>query len=392
MSLKASSRGGISPFIVMDVLRSANERAAGGKEVFHLEVGQPGTGAPAPVVEAVRHAVGKGRLGYTDALGIPTLRRRIARHYGERYGVEVDPARVAVTTGSSGGFLLAFLSAFDVGDRVGVPTPGYPAYRNILRALGVEAVEIRTRLEDGFRMTPALLAGAQGRLDGLILASPANPTGTVASRGDLAALAEYCADAGIRLVSDEIYHGIVYGRPASSALEFTSDAIVINSFSKYYSMTGWRLGWMVLPRNLLRPVECLAQNFFISPPTISQVAAVEAFEATGELDGHVARYARNRARVLEALPGMGIGRWGPAEGAFYVYADVSPFTGDSSAFCRRMLRESGVAATPGIDFDPGQGGGFLRLCFAGAEEEVAAAMAAMGAWLKEPPRPEDGAR
>jgi aspartate/methionine/tyrosine aminotransferase len=382
MALKTASRGRIPPFIVMDVLRVANERQAAGGAVFHLEVGQPGTGAPHTVVEAVRKAVGRGRLGYTDAMGIPPLRRRIAAHYREKSGLEVDASRVAVTTGSSGAFLLAFLSAFDPGDRVGVATPGYPAYRNILRALGVEVVEVRTPLEGGFRMTPGLLDPVDEPLDGLVLASPANPTGTVLNREELADLVGYCAQSGIRLVSDEIYHGITYGPPAPSALELTSDAIVINSFSKYYSMTGWRLGWMVLPQELVRPVECLAQNLFISPPTLSQVAAVRSFDATEELDGHVARYARNRTRILEALPGMGIERWGPAEGAFYVYADVRPFTQDSEAFCRRMLEESGVATTPGTDFDPRDGGGYLRISFAGAEEEVAGAVEAMGWWLK----------
>ncbi len=381
MSLKTATRGNIPSFIVMDVLRDANERQAGGGAVFHLEVGQPGTGAPAPVVEAVRGAVGRGRLGYTDALGIPTLRRRISRHYGEAYGVEVDPGRIAVTTGSSGAFLLAFLSAFDAGDRVGVATPGYPAYRNILRALGVEAVQVRTPLEGGFRMTPELLRSVDGPLAGLVLASPANPTGTVLTRQELADLVEACAERGIRLVSDEIYHGITYEEGAASALELTDEAIVINSFSKFYSMTGWRLGWMVLPEELVRPVECIAQNLFISPPTLSQVAAVHAFEATEELEGHVARYRRNRDRILRALPGMGIRRWGPAEGAFYVYADLTDFTDDSETFCRRMLRESGVATTPGTDFDPEEGRGFLRISFAGGEEDVGKALEAMGAWL-----------
>jgi aspartate/methionine/tyrosine aminotransferase len=381
MPLKIAERGGVPPFIVMDVLRAANQRQALGGAVFHLEVGQPGTGAPVRVVEAVRQALGKGRLGYTDALGLPALRRRIARHCAERYEVEVDPDRVAVTTGSSGAFLLAFLSAFDAGDRVGVATPGYPAYRNILRALGVEVVEIRTPGEGGFRMSPELLDAETGPLDGLVLASPANPTGTVLGREDLQALVRRCAEEGIRLVSDEIYHGITYGAPATSALELTSDAVVINSFSKYYSMTGWRLGWMVLPQDLVRPVECLAQNLFISPPTLSQVGALEAFDAGPELDAHVARYARNRDRILEALPDMGIHRWGPAEGAFYLYVDVRHLTRDSEAFCRRMLAESGVATTPGTDFDPREGGGYLRLSYAGREEEVTRAMAALGRWL-----------
>lgn len=381
MGLKTANRGNIPPFIVMDVLRTANERQAEGGAVFHLEVGQPGTGAPAPVVEAVRTAVGRGRLGYTDALGIPTLRHRIARHYLETYGVEVEPGRVAVTTGSSGAFLLAFLSAFDAGDRVGVATPGYPAYRNILKALGVEVVQVRTPPEGGFRMTPELLRSVSKPLDGLVLASPANPTGTVLTREGMTALVESCSDMGIRLVSDEIYHGITYGGRATSALELTDRAVVINSFSKYYSMTGWRLGWMVLPEDLVRPVECIAQNLFISPPTLSQVAALHAFDATEELEGHVARYRRNRDRILEALPDMGIRRWGPAEGAFYVYADLTDFTADSESFCRRMLMESGVATTPGTDFDPDEGGGFLRISFAGEEDGIPRALEAMSGWL-----------
>lgn len=381
MPLKTSSRGGIPPFIVMDVLRAANERQAAGGRVYHLEVGQPGTGAPSIVVETIRNAVGRGRMGYTDAMGIPPLRRRIARHYQDIYGIDLDPARVAVTTGSSGAFLLGFLSAFDVGDRVAVASPGYPAYRNILSALGVEVVEILTSQEEGFRLTPELLEEAPGALDGLVLASPANPTGTVLAREEVAALARYCSDAGIRLISDEIYHGITYGRTAHSALELTQDAVVINSFSKYYSMTGWRLGWMVLPNEMVRPVECLAQNFFISPPTLSQVAAVQVFEAYDELDAHVARYARNRRRILDTLPRVGIRGWGPADGAFYVYADVRSLTEDSEAFCRRMLAECGVATTPGTDFDPGRGNGYLRISFAGSEDEVGGAMDALEGWL-----------
>ncbi len=381
MPLKTSRRGAIPPFIVMDVLRAANERQAAGQGVYHLEVGQPGTGAPSVVVEEIRNAVGRGRMGYTDAMGVPPLRKRIARHYLDTYGVHVDPERVAVTTGSSGAFLLAFLSAFDVGDRVAVATPGYPAYRNILTALGVEVVEVLTFQEDGFRLTPELLKDAPGPLDGLVLASPANPTGTVVTRNELAALATYCSHAGIRLISDEIYHGITYGQNAHSALELTGEALVINSFSKYYSMTGWRLGWIVLPPELVRPVECLAQNFFISPPTLSQVAAVRVFEATDELNAHVARYARNRSRILETLPRVGILGWGPADGAFYILADVRNLTDDSEAFCRRMLAESGVAATPGTDFDPGRGSGYLRISFAGSEEEVGGAMEALEAWL-----------
>ncbi len=273
MALKIAKRGGIPPFIVMDVLRAANARAAAGEEVLHLEVGQPATPAPAGVRAAAKAALDDTRLGYTDALGLPALRARIARHYREAYGVAVEPARIVVTTGSSGAFLLSFLAAFDPGDRVALAAPGYPAYRNILAALGVEPVLLICDAEHRFQPTPELLDRVEGRLDGLIVASPSNPTGTMLRRAELAPLADYCAARALRLISDEIYHGITYCEPAVSALELSGEAIVINSFSKYYSMTGWRLGWMVLPEALLRPIECLAQNLFISPPTLSRAFA-----------------------------------------------------------------------------------------------------------------------
>ncbi|MDH3473854.1 MAG: pyridoxal phosphate-dependent aminotransferase [Rhodospirillales bacterium] len=383
MVLKVAARGAISPFIVMDVLRAANERAASGADVLHLEVGQPGTPAPAPVIEAARRALDSDLLGYTDALGIPALRQGIAAHYRAQYGVELDPARVVVTTGSSGGFLLSFLAAFDPGDRVALAAPGYPAYRNILSALGVEPVALEAEAEHRFQPTPELLEAAGGRLDGLIVASPSNPTGTMLDRAALSALIDYCAARGIRLISDEIYHGIGYGRPAVSALELSGDAVVINSFSKYYSMTGWRLGWMVVPEQLLRPVECLCQNLFISAPTLSQLAGVAALDCRAELDGYVASYGRNRDLLLRELPAAGFERLAPADGAFYLYADVSELTNDSEAFCRRMLAETGVATTPGIDFDPARGHRFLRFSFAGAESTMAAASARLKAWLKD---------
>ena len=301
MTQRIARRANIPPFIVMDVLRAANERAATGADVLHLEVGQPSTGAPGRVVEAARAALGRDVLGYTDALGIPPLRQAIVRHYRERYGVDVDPRRIVVTTGSSGAFILSFLAAFDQGARVAVTAPGYPAYRNILSALGIEVVEIEVGPATRFQPTPVLLDKA-GKLDGLIVASPANPTGTMLSSADLKALADHCARRDIRLVSDEIYHGITYGDPATTALALTDRAVVINSFSKYFSMTGWRLGWMVLPEELIRPVECLAQNLFISPPSLSQVAAVEVFGCRDELEANVRRYTANRAVLLDALP------------------------------------------------------------------------------------------
>lgn len=381
MALKIARRGLVPPFIVMDVLRAANEREAAGEEVLHLEVGQPGTPAPGPVRAAAKRALDEARLGYTDALGLPSLRARIARSYAELYGVEVDPRRVVVTTGSSGGFLLGFLSSFEPGDRVALAAPGYPAYRNILSSLGIEPVLLPCDLEHRFQPTVALLDRVASPLDGLILASPSNPTGTMLDRDAMAVLVDYCAARGVRLVSDEIYHGIAYEQPAASALELTDAAIVINSFSKYYSMTGWRLGWMVLPEELLRPVECLAQNLFISPPTLSQIAGEAAFDCRDELDGYVAAYARNRALLLEALPKAGFDRLAPADGAFYLYADVGRLTNDSEDFCRRMLAETGVAITPGIDFDPERGHRFVRFSFAGREPEMAEAAARLEAWL-----------
>jgi aspartate/methionine/tyrosine aminotransferase len=380
--LKVSRRGVVPPFIVMEVMRAANARQAAGGDVLHLEVGQPSTSAPAGVIAAAKAALSSDVIGYTEALGIPPLRQRIARHYREIYDVAVDPGRVVVTAGSSGAFLLAFLAAFDVGDRVALAAPGYPAYRNILSALGVEPVSLPAGSATRFQPTPELLDQVAGPLHGLIVASPANPTGTMLDRPEMARLAAYCDRRGIRLVSDEIYHGIAYGRVATTALAVTGGAVIINSFSKYFSMTGWRLGWMVLPEDLLRPVECLAQNLFISPPTLSQHAAFAAFDCRAELDGNVARYARNRAVLLEELPKAGLGDLAPADGAFYIYADVARFTNDSEAFCKRMLAETGVAATPGIDFDAERGHTSLRFSFAGATADMVEAARRIKAWLK----------
>lgn len=382
MSLKVAKRGIVPPFIVMDVLRSANERQAAGGDVLHLEVGQPGSGAPAGVLEAVAAAFPGDRMGYTDALGLPGLRGRIARHYADAYGIEVDPGRVVVCTGSSGAFVLAFLSAFEAGDRVALAAPGYPAYRNILSALGVTAVNVPVGPETNFQPTPEVLdRSVRGRLDGLIVASPSNPTGTMVRREELKALVEYCADRDTRLISDEIYHGITYEEPAETALAFTDDAIVVNSFSKYYSMTGWRIGWMVVPEALVRPIECLGQNLFISAPTVSQVAGIAAFDCGEELDGHVARYARNRALLLSELPKAGFGQMASADGAFYLYADIAHMTNDSTDFCARMLADTGVAATPGIDFDPDRGNRFLRFSFSGTTEDMAEAARRLIEWL-----------
>jgi aspartate/methionine/tyrosine aminotransferase len=382
MTLKLARRGQIAPFIVMDVLRAANERAAGGADVLHLEIGQPSTPAPKGVLAAARRALDSDPLGYTDALGLPRLREAISRHYMVTYGAAVDPGRVVVTTGSSAGFILAFLAAFEPGDRVALAAPGYPAYRNILTALDLVPVELPTGPEQRFQPTIELLARHGDGLAGLIVASPANPTGTMLAPDELAALARYCSAAGIRLVSDEIYHGITYGMPQATALSSNDDTIIVNSFSKYFSMTGWRIGWMVLPPQMLRSVECLAQNLFVAPPSLSQHAALAAFDCGEELAANVARYAANRALLLDELPKAGVERIAPADGAFYLYADIAHLTNDSRDFCARMLREIGVAATPGIDFDPARGHGTLRLCFAGGTDAIAEAARRIRGWRR----------
>jgi len=382
VTLKLSRRGQVPPFIVMDVMRAAAEREATGADVLHLEVGQPSTGAPRKVLEAAEAALKSGEaLGYTLALGIPELRDAIARHYRDFYGVSVPAERIVVTTGSSGAFLLGFLAAFDAGERVAMASPAYPAYKNILRALDIEAVEIPAGEPERWQAVPDLVRRA-GKVDGLIIASPANPTGTMLRPEELAEITRHCAAEGIRLVSDEIYHGLTYGPEAATALQYGEEAIVINSFSKYFSMTGWRLGWMVVPQGLLRVVECLAQNLFISPPTLSQRAAIAAFEAHDELEANRARYARNRELLLAELPKAGFDRLAPADGAFYLYAEIGHLTNDSEAFCRRMLKETGIAATPGVDFDPVRGSATMRFSFAGSEATIAEAARRLRAWRR----------
>jgi aspartate/methionine/tyrosine aminotransferase len=382
MAPKLSRRGGaVEAFIVMDVMAAAAEKEATGETVIHLEVGQPSTPAPKAALAAAHAALDADRIGYVAALGMPALRERIARHYRESYGVDIEPERVIVTTGSSGGFPLAFLASFDAGDRVALAAPGYPAYRNILAALNLEAVDLPTSAADRYQPTVAALERA-GPLAGLIVASPSNPTGTMVTRSELAALADWCEARDVRLISDEIYHGIVYEGQAATAAEVSSSAIVINSFSKYFSMTGWRVGWMVVPPDLVRPIERLAQNFFISVPTLSQHVALAAFDCRAELDGHVSRYRANRDLLMAGLPAAGLDRLTPAQGAFYLYADVSHLTNDSREFCRRMLREAGVATTPGVDFDRARGAGTLRISFAGSLAEMEEAVHRLEAWRR----------
>ncbi len=378
-----SGRSVIDPFIVMDVMGEANALQTGGADIIHMEVGQPATPAPRAARERARQALERERLGYTEALGMPALRERIARYMGERYGVEVSPSRVVVTSGSSAGFVLAFLVLLDQGAALGLPSPGYPCYRQILKALGVKPLLVETSGQGRWMPTVADIdrLAAEGAA-GLLLASPNNPTGTMALSPRLAEITAACRRHRLWLVSDEIYHGLEYAAPAETALAHADEAIVVNSFSKYFSMTGWRIGWLVVPEALVRPIERLTQNLYISPPAISQEAALGAFDGIEELEEIKGRYARNRAMLLEELPRAGLSAMLPADGAFYLYADVSRFTADSAAFAKAMLKDIGVAATPGIDFDPERGSNYLRLCYAGDEAAMREAARRIAAWLK----------
>ncbi|MGI9383681.1 MAG: pyridoxal phosphate-dependent aminotransferase [Methyloligellaceae bacterium] len=378
-----AARSHIDPFIVMDVMRAANAREASGADVIHMEVGQPGTSAPRAVIEAAKSALDRDRLGYTEALGLPELRERIAAHYKQVYGVLVSPDRVVVTTGSSAGFVLAFLAVLDPGGRIALPSPGYPCYSRILRALGGEAATIETDGATRWMPVPDQIEAEAQRaeLQGLLLASPTNPTGTMLVGDALGDLVAACEARGLWFISDEIYHGLDYTEPAKTALAFSDAVIVINSFSKYFSMTGWRIGWMVVPDGLVRTIERLAQNLYISPPTLSQHAAIAAFDARDDLEAIKAVYAENRDLLLEALPKAGLTEILPADGAFYLYADVTRFTNDSAAFARRMLNDIGVAVTPGIDFDAERGNRYIRFSYAGRTEEMAEAARRLRSWL-----------
>ncbi len=380
--LAPSLRSAIGAFVVMDVMREANARQAAGEDVIHMEVGQPGTPAPRLVREAVKRAIDEGPLGYTDALGLPALRERIARHYRDTYNASVSTARIVVTTGSSAGFLLAFLALLNPGDGVALPQPGYPCYRQIARVLGLRPVYLAASPAAGFAPSPETLRGAMTGVgaQAVLLASPANPTGTMLRPAELASLVEAAKNAGGWFISDEIYHGLTYSAEAATALSYWDDAIVINSFSKYYSMTGWRIGWMVVPERLIRVFERVAQNLYISPPAASQVGALAAFDAAEELEAYKGVYVRNRELLLEELPKAGFGKLAPADGAFYLYADVSHLTGDSEAFVRRLLKETGVAATPGVDFDEADGRHFVRFSYAGSFEHMREAARRLKAW------------
>ena len=381
MALKAAGRGQVPPFMVMDVMRDAAALERAGRSVIHLEVGQPSTGIPRAALARIEKALHVDALGYTLAHGIEPLRDRIALHYRDMYGVNVPAETIFVTTGSSGGFVLAFLSAFEMGDRVALAAPGYPAYRHILKSVGVIPELIPVDAATRYQVTIDHLKKLSQLPDGLIIASPANPTGTVILPDEFKALTAFCDQHGVRLISDEIYHGITYGEKVTTAAGLSSNAIVVNSFSKYFSMTGWRVGWLVVPPDLRRSMECLAQNLFISPPTISQHAALAVFECRDELEANVARYARNREVLLAQLPALGFDRFAPADGAFYLYTDVAHLTNDAQDFCKRMLNEAGIAATPGVDFDPFEGRHFVRFSFAGSTPDMEEACARLKKWL-----------
>ena len=381
--LTASGRSDVPPFMVMDVMAAAARIEAAGGRVIHMEVGQPAAPAPKPAIAAARAALENGRIDYTSALGIPSLRERIAQHYRDTYNCAVDAGQIVVTTGSSGAFILAFLAMFEPGDRVAVTVPGYPPYRHILNALGCEPVLIETSSENRHALTgEALLAVHRAKpLKGVLVGSPANPTGTMMSREALTNLIAAAESAGIRFVSDEIYHGLDYAFPAVTAAALSPHALVINSFSKYFCMTGWRVGWMVVPEPLVRPIERLQQNLSISVPTLSQIAAEAAFEGREEMEAIKRGYQENRRILIEGLPRAGLTDFLPADGAFYLYADVSKFASDSFAFAGEMLEKAGVAATPGVDFDPIHGRAFMRFSYARSAEEMHEAVARLAQWL-----------
>jgi aspartate/methionine/tyrosine aminotransferase len=381
--LAPSARSDVPPFMVMDVMAAAARIEAAGGEVIHLEVGQPAQPAPATAIAAARTALDSLRIDYTEALGVRSLRQRIVGHYREAYGCDVDPEQIIVTTGSSAGFILAFLAMFDAGDRVAVTVPGYPPYRHILKALGCEAVLIETSAADRHALSPdALLAAHRKRpLRGVLVASPANPTGTMMTGEALRALIAAAESEGIRFISDEIYHGLDYAFAAVTAASLSPRALVINSFSKYFCMTGWRVGWIVAPEPLVRPIERLQQNLSISVPTLSQIAAEAAFDGRAEMDAVKRGYEENRRILIEGLPKAGLDTFLPADGAFYLYADVSRFTTDSLEFTRRMLEETHVAATSGIDFDPVHGKSFVRFSYARSANDMREAVERIGRWL-----------
>jgi aspartate/methionine/tyrosine aminotransferase len=382
--IRPSARSDVPPFMVMDVMAAAARIEAAGGRVIHMEVGQPAAAAPASAIAAARAALASGRLGYTETLGMASLRARIARHYDEAYGVAIDPGRVVVTTGSSAAFILTFLALFEPGDRVAVALPGYPPYRHILSALGCEAMAIETTQATRWAITPEMLLAAHRKapLKGVLVASPANPTGTMMTAEALRDLIAAAHSEGIRFISDEIYHGLDYAFPAETAARVSDDCVIINSFSKYFCMTGWRVGWVVAPEPLVRPLDRLQGNLAVCVPTLSQIAAQAAFDGRAEMEAVKHGYEENRRILLDGLPKAGFDTFLPVDGAFYLYADVSRFSDDSFEFAKRMLAQTHVAATPGVDFDPLKGRHFIRFCYAGATADMHEAVERLANWLK----------
>ena len=378
--MRVSRRGEVDPFIVMDVMDAARKAEAAGQHIIHMEVGQPGTPAPMAARRVVTRALADDALGYTVALGLPELRAGIAALYQDWYGVTLDPERVVITAGSSAGFQMAFLSLFDAGEKVAIGDPGYPSYRNILKGLSLDPIRVETHAGNRFQPTPSDLA--RGDLAGLLVASPSNPAGTMLDRAHMAALIEAAAARDIAFISDEIYHGITYGERAISALEISDEVYVINSFSKYFSMTGWRIGWMVVPPAHIRRIERLMQNFFICAPHVAQVAALAALDCDAELQDNLAVYGQNRAALLAGLPDAGFTKLAPPDGAFYIYADVSDLTSDSTELCAELLAKAGVAVTPGWDFDPVRGGQFIRFSYAGSHSDIVEGLARLKNWFQ----------
>lgn len=378
--MRVSRRSSVDPFIVMDVMEAARQAESAGRHIIHMEVGQPGTGAPRQATDALAKAMQQDAMGYTVSLGLPALRQRIAKLYGDWYNVDLNPDRVVVTPGSSGAFILAFTALFDTGDRVGIGAPGYPSYRQILSALDLQPVDILTAPENRLQPVACELKGQN--LAGLMVASPANPTGTMLNKAAMSELIDAAAAQGASFISDEIYHGIEYEAKAVTALEITDEAYVINSFSKYFSMTGWRVGWMVVPEDHVRVIERISQNMFICAPHVSQLAALAAMDATDELEANMAVYRANRALMIKGLPQAGFSKISPPDGAFYVYADVSEMTDNSRAFAAEILEQAGVAVTPGLDFDPVRGHQTLRFSYARSTEDIVEGLERLKAFMQ----------
>lgn len=369
----------VEPFHAIAISRIAHALSTAGQSIIHMEFGQPSTGAPAEAIAAAHDILDNDPMGYWESM---PLKERIARLYAERHGTEVDPEQVILTCGASPAFVLALSCLFRPGARVALARPGYVAYRNTLRAMYLEPVEIACGPEERYQLTASAVAALSPAPDGLIVASPANPTGTVIAPDELAAIAAICRERGIRIISDEIYHGLGYGVPISSMIEHDPDALIVNSFSKYYSMAGWRLGWLVVPRELIPAARARMGNLFLTPPVLAQRAGLIAFDCRDELEGHLRTYARNRDLLLDALPAMGLRQIAPPDGAFYIYADISHLTEDSIGFCERLLRETGVATAPGLDFDPVEGHRFIRFSFAVSTVLIEEAIGRMIPWFE----------